>query len=96
MPKVLVLKAPRRHVQNKMFAFLAEIWPKKITSRDGCVLPIVFTPLLSFAGSHTHVVQKEGLHPPQSLESQGDETASGCMNMSPSAKNREAKLNSEE
>ena len=38
MPKVLVLKAPRRHVQKKFLRFLAEIWPEKITSRDGCVL----------------------------------------------------------
>ena len=38
MPKVLVLKAPRRHVQKYFLAFLAKFWPEKTTSRDGCVL----------------------------------------------------------
>ena len=41
MPKVLVFKAPRRHVQKQLLAFFAKIWPKKITSRDGRVLLII-------------------------------------------------------
>ena len=44
MPKVLLFKAPRRHAEEKIWLFLAEIWPKKITSRNGCVLliPVLF------------------------------------------------------
>ena len=43
MPKVLVFKAPRRHVQKYFLAFFfSKIWPKKITSRDGCVLKDTF------------------------------------------------------
>ena len=42
MPKVLVLKGPRRHVRTFFFGgrFGAKFWPEKTTSRDGCVLLI--------------------------------------------------------
>ena len=41
MPKVLILKAPRRHVCNHFWRFFSRhFWLKNITSRDGCVLLI--------------------------------------------------------
>ena len=41
MPKVLVLKVRGRHVERYFCHFLAKFWPEKITSRDGCFLPIL-------------------------------------------------------
>ena len=38
MPKVLVLKAPRCHVQKKIWRFLAKFWAENTTSCDGCVI----------------------------------------------------------
>ena len=38
--KMLVSKAPRRHVQKSFLACFAENWQRKITSRDGCMLLI--------------------------------------------------------
>ena len=38
MPRVLLLKAPRRHVCNHFWRFSWPFWPKNIKSRDGCVL----------------------------------------------------------
>ena len=41
MPKVLVFKGSQTScTEKKSCMFFAKIWPKKITSRDGCVLLI--------------------------------------------------------
>ena len=47
MPKVLVLKVRGRHVRDNIFRiFWPNFWPEKITSRDGCFLPMFWAFLL--------------------------------------------------